>query len=69
MDIQMSVKSEIILKYFGILMTFVYEIMGVTLLIQPGYFAIAKQYTVPLGIALMGYGVLRGYRVYQKYYK
>lgn len=65
----MSLKSDVILKYFGILMMLVYEIVGITLLIQPGRFSIPKEYTFPLGIALMGYGVLRGYRVYQKYYR
>lgn len=50
-------------------MMLVYEIVGITLLIQPGRFSIPKEYTFPLGIALMGYGVLRGYRVYQKYYR
>lgn len=65
----MSLKSDVVLKYFGILMMLVYEIVGITLLIQPGRFSIPKEYTFPLGIALMGYGVLRGYRVYQKYYR
>ncbi|MBA4055044.1 MAG: hypothetical protein C0490_10055 [Marivirga sp.] len=69
MTIQMSIKSEVVLKYFGILMTVVYEIIGIALLTQPRRFSIPPQYTVPLGIALMGYGVLRGYRVYQKYYR
>ncbi len=67
--ITMNLKPDIILKYFGILMMLVYEVVGVTLLIQPGRFSIPKEYTFPLGIALMGYGVLRGYRVYQKYLK
>lgn len=65
----MSLKSDVILKYFGILMMLVYELVGITLLIQPGRFSIPKEYTFPLGIALMGYGILRAYRVYQKYYK
>ena len=58
-----------ILKYFDGLMVLVYAGVGVLIL---GWgatlFNIDSTYRVPLGVFLIAYGLVRGYRVYQKYF-
>jgi hypothetical protein len=61
---------DLVMKYLGILMATVYVAAGMTILLEPNELAnIPTPYIVPLGIALTVYGFLRGYRLYQKYFK
>jgi hypothetical protein len=61
---------EIVMKYLGILMALIYVTAGVTVLYRSReLFNIPQPYIVPLGIGLMSYGLFRGYRLYQKYFK
>ena len=57
------------MKYFEIAMSFIYLAAGVLLLIAPPQSAnFSTKFTLPLGIVLVIYGLVRGYRVYKKYY-
>ena len=61
---------DVMLKYLGLVMALIYIVAGVTVLFQPAkLFNIPKPYVLPIGIALLGYGVFRSYRLYQKYFK
>ena len=61
---------EIVMKYLGILMSWIYVTAGITVLIRSReLFNIPQPYIVPLGFGLMSYGLFRGYRLYQKYFK
>ena len=61
---------DIVMKYVGILMATIYVVAGLTVLLwSREFFNIPKPYVVPLGIALTAYGIFRGYRLYQKYFK
>lgn len=58
------------LKYFGISMSIIYVTTGVAVIVTSrDLSAIPKPYVVPLGIGLLAYGIFRGYRLYQKYFK
>ena len=61
---------DLVMKYLGILMASVYVTAGITVLFRSHeLFNIPKPYIVPLGIGLTSYGIFRGYRLYQKYFK
>ena len=60
---------ESIMKYFGVAMALIYVGVGFLLLKANDSFNIPNQYAIPLGIVLIGYGVFRGYRLYQKYFQ
>lgn len=61
---------EVVMKYLGILMAFIYVTAGVTVMLRSReLFNIPQPYIVPIGIGLMSYGIFRGYRLYQKYFK
>lgn len=61
---------DIVMKYLGILMATIYVTAGITILFRPHeLFNIPKPYIAPLGLGLTGYGLFRGYRLYQKYFK
>lgn len=61
---------EIVMKYIGILMALIYVATGIMVLHRSReLFNIPRPYIVPLGIGLMSYGLFRGYRLYQKYFK
>ena len=61
---------DLVMKYLGILMATVYVTAGITVLFRSHeLFNIPKPYIVPLGIGLTTYGIFRGYRLYQKYFK
>lgn len=58
------------LKYLGISMAVIYVTTGVAVIVSSRESsAIPKPYVVPLGIGLLAYGIFRGYRLYQKYFK
>jgi hypothetical protein len=58
------------LKYLGISMAIIYVTTGVAVIVSSrNLSAIPKPYVVPLGMGLMAYGIFRGYRLYQKYFK
>lgn len=54
------------MKYFSILMAFIYVVLGVFLLVQQTF---TIKYKVPLGIVLIVYGLFRTYTTYQKYFR
>jgi hypothetical protein len=61
---------EVVMKYLGILMASIYVTAGVTVMLRSReLFNIPQPCIVPLGIGLMSYGIFRGYRLYQKYFK
>lgn len=53
------------MKYFSILMAFIYVVLGILLLVQQSF---TLKYKVPLGIVLIVYGLFRTYSTYQKYF-
>ncbi len=57
-------------QYLSILMVILYISIGVA--VVDGYntlFHIPEKYSLPMGIVLIGYGIFRAYKVYQKYYR
>ncbi|HEX6226633.1 MAG TPA: hypothetical protein VFZ52_19565 [Chryseolinea sp.] len=61
---------EVVMKYLGILMAVIYVVGGVTVLVRSQTLtSIPEAYSTPLGAALMAYGLFRGYRLYQRYFK
>ena len=59
-----------VMKYFGIVMALLYVVAGVSMLVQSDrLFDIPRNYAIALGIGLIGYGLFRGYRLYQKYFQ
>ena len=61
---------EIVMKYLGILMALIYVTTGITVVYRSReLFNIPQPYVVPLGIGLISYGLFRGYRLYNKYFK
>ena len=59
-----------IMKYLGLLMAVVYiAVGGLIIFVGPTtQFNIPDQYILPLGLALLAYGLIRGYRVYTKHF-
>lgn len=54
------------MKYFSIVMAFIYVVLGIALLVQQTF---KFHYKVPLGIVLIVYGLFRTYSTYQKYFR
>ena len=58
---------SVIIRYFQGIMALVYIILGIAILWKSDQiFHIPSSYSIPLGIILISYGILRGYRVYQR---
>ena len=58
---------QVILKYFQGFMAIVYVLLGIAILWRSEQlFHIPETYSIPLGIILIAYGIIRGYRVYQR---
>lgn len=61
---------ESAMKYFGALLVVAYVMVGLGMLVRPdGLFDIPPTWALPLGSMLVVYGVYRGYRFYQKYFR
>ena len=57
------------MKYFEFIMALIYLGAGTFLLVSPPQSAnFASKYALYIGIVLVIYGLVRGYRVYKKYY-
>lgn len=54
------------MKYFSILMAFIYIVLGVFVIVQQTY---NLAYKIPLGIVLIAYGLFRAFSNYQKYFR
>ena len=54
------------MKYFAIVMAFIYVVLGTFLLIQQTF---TLAYKIPLGIVLILYGLFRAFNTYQKYFR
>jgi hypothetical protein len=62
------VTFAIVMKYVGIGMALIYVVVGILVLSgSETFFQIPKPYITPIGLALVGYGLFRGYRLYTKY--
>ena len=58
---------QVILKYFQGFMALVYVLLGIAIFWKSEQlFNIPGSYSVPLGTILIAYGIIRGYRVYQR---
>jgi predicted membrane chloride channel (bestrophin family) len=53
------------MKYFSILMAFIYVVLGVFVIVQHTF---TLAYKIPLGIVLIVYGLFRAFSTYQKYF-
>jgi hypothetical protein len=63
-------RFENVLRALGIVMALAYVAVGAAVLFQPeAYFSIPKPLVLPVGIALLCYGLFRSYRLYIKYFK
>jgi hypothetical protein len=60
--------SKRILKYFGLAMPLLYVLAGI-LVLSGSATAIPTDYVLTIGIALLGYGLFRGYRIRQKHFQ
>lgn len=59
-----------VMKYMGIAMALVYVVVGAVVLSgSEKFFQIPRPYAMPIGLALVGYGLFRGYRLYAKHNK
>lgn len=54
------------MKYFSIVMAFIYVVLGIVLLVQHTF---TIRYKIPLAIVLIVYGLFRTYSTYQKYFR
>ena len=51
-------------------MVIVYVVLGILVLMGGGNFiSVPDHYMLPVGLALLGYGLFRSYRVYVLYFK
>jgi len=58
------------MKYLGIIMALVYVAAGIAVLSKSHELSIIpKQYAVPFGILLIGYGAFRGYNTFKKHHE
>ena len=58
---------RVILKYFDGLMALIYFLLGVGIIWKAdAVFNFPASYSIPLGAILMAYGLIRGYRTYQR---
>ncbi len=58
---------QVILKYFQGFMALVYILLGLAIFWKSeALFRIPETYSIPLGTILVSYGIIRGYRVYQR---
>ncbi|HMI67227.1 MAG TPA: hypothetical protein VK517_14385 [Cyclobacteriaceae bacterium] len=58
---------QVILKYFQGFMALVYVCLGIAILWKSEQlFHIPETYSIPLGTILVAYGIIRGYRIYQR---
>lgn len=61
---------DVVMKYVGILMASIYVAAGIMVLLKSGeLFNVPRPYITTLGIALTVYGIFRGFRLYQKYFR
>jgi hypothetical protein len=61
---------ETAMKYMGIAMSAIYVILGAVVLDGNNrLFNLPRAYALILGSILILYGLFRGYRIYQKYYR
>jgi hypothetical protein len=67
---QYTATFEVVMKYLGLLMSSIYVATGMMVLFRSReLFNIPQPFIIPLGIGLMSYGIFRGYRLSQKYFK
>ena len=61
---------DVVMKYVGLLMASIYVLAGIAVLSRAReLFNLPQQYVVPLGLALILYGIFRGFRLFQKYFR
>lgn len=61
---------EMVVKYLAVIMALAYVVIGALLIARSGSMVnITGKYTVPLGVILIGYGIFRCYKTYQRYFQ
>lgn len=61
--------TEMVTKYFGVIMVLGYIAIGVTMVLPSSrVFNLPRMYAVPLGILMIAYGIFRGYKLYQRHF-
>jgi hypothetical protein len=60
---------DMVIKYFGVIMAAAYIGIGVALITRSGLMNISGTYALPLGILLIAYGLVRAFKVYQRYFQ
>lgn len=69
-DRRVTTPLGMVIKYMSVLMVFLYLVLGVVVLTDGGNLMdVPDQYVLPIGSALLGYGLYRSYRVYVHYFK
>ncbi|MBS1950966.1 MAG: hypothetical protein JST37_08185 [Bacteroidetes bacterium] len=56
------------IKYFAVLMSLLYILIGAMLVWGKEKLSISSTYSLPIGLTLIIYGLFRSYRIYQKYF-
>ena len=60
---------ESVIKYFALFMSLIYLMIGAVMVGgSPVFNSIPRKYTLIMGGIMIVYGLIRGYRVYQKYF-
>jgi hypothetical protein len=60
---------ESVTKYFALFMSLIYLMLGAVMLSgSPLFSNIPRKYTLTVGVIMIVYGLVRGYRTYQKYF-
>lgn len=62
--------SGVVTKAFGILMVVLYIVIGTTIIFKAPVMMprVKESYAIIFGVALVLYGLYRGYKYYQKYF-
>jgi hypothetical protein len=69
-DRRVSTPLGTFIKYMSILMVILYVALGLLVLAGGGSLInVPDHYVLPIGTALLGYGIFRSYRIYVLYFK
>jgi hypothetical protein len=68
-EVKMS-PFDVVIKYLAGAMAVLYIVIGTAILLRsPVFFNLPGRYSWMLGLLLIAYGIFRGYKVYQRYFK
>lgn len=60
---------DMVIKYFAVIMAAAYIGIGVALITRSGLINIDGVYALPLGIILIAYGIVRAFKIFQRYFQ